>query len=345
MKFDNNGWLDEAIEIDYGAKSMSRAGYKPTHIVLHSTAGGSSAQGIANYFATSPVQASAHFIIGQDGTIVQGVSCDVASWGNGILDHPRMPFPPTINANLYTISVEHVKAATDNSNPLTDAQKTASFKLIQALCQHYDIPARPGDVAGGIIAHADLDSVSRARCPGPYPWTDLWLFLKGSSVMLPVGWSDDGLTLKCNNFVVVKGFRDYVLQRLLDGAWRGDDIPVENEQSVQQLEQSNPGLGGGSRQRFRYSTLEWTPDRGVFQAYVGPELIKLEQLLLIANAQIQQLQKQQPAPPLPAPTPLPANISQAVQAINAIGVMAEQLKSDGDTIAQAVKNALTALGK
>lgn len=160
--------------------------------------------------------------------------------------------------------------------------------------------------------------------------------------MLPSGWADNGLTLSCNNFVVVKGFRDRVLQGLMDGTWRGDDIPYENEQSVKQLEQSNPGLGGGSRQRFRYSTLEYTQDRGVFQAYVGPELIKLEQLLILANAQIQQLQKQQPAP---APTPIPANISQAVQAINAIGVMAEQLKSDGDTISSAVKNALTALGK
>lgn len=340
----NNGWLDEAIEIDYGAKSMSRVGYKPTHIVLHGTAGGSSAQGIANYFATSTVQASAHFIIGQDGAIVQGISADDAAWGNGILDHPRFPFPTDANPNLYTISIEHVKAATDNSNALTDAQKAASFKLIQLLCQQYNIPARPGDVSGGVLSHADFDSVSRARCPGLYPWSDLWAYLKGSNVMLPAGWNDNGLTLSCNNFVVVKGFRDCVLQRLLSGTWRGDDVPVENEQAVQQLEYSNPGLGGGSRQRFKYSTLEYTQDRGVFQAYTGPELIKLEQLLILANAQIQQLQKQQPAP-TPAPTPLPANISQAVQAINAIAVMAEQLKSDGDTIAAAAKNALVALGK
>lgn len=335
-----NGWVDEAIEIDYGAKSMSRQGYKPTHVVLHGTAGGSSAQGIANYFATSTVQASAHFIIGQDGAIVQGISADDAAWGNGILDHPRLPFPANVNPNLYTVSVEHVKVATDNSNPLTDAQKAASFKLIAALCQHYNIPARPGDVSGGIIAHADLDSVSRARCPGPYPWQDLWAYLKGSGVMLPSGWSDNGLTLTCNGFVVVKGFRDYVLQRLLDGTWRGDDVPCENEQSVKQLEQSNPGLGAGSRQRFRYSTLEYNQERGVFQAYTGPELIKLEQLLILASAQIQQLQKQQPAP-----TPLPANISQATQAINAILVMAQQLQGDGDTIATAAKNALVALGK
>jgi N-acetyl-anhydromuramyl-L-alanine amidase AmpD len=188
MKFDNAGWLDVAIEIDYIQKSMSRAGLKPTHIVLHATAGGSSAQNIANYFATGSEPASAHFVIGQDGTIVQGVNCNAAAWGNGIVDHPRIALPPGINPNLYTISIEHVKPSTDNSDQLTASQSQSSFLLVQALCDHYQIPKRAGDLFGGIISHADIDSISRARCPGPYPWNELWAFLKGGATLAPNKW-------------------------------------------------------------------------------------------------------------------------------------------------------------
>jgi len=90
-----------------------------------------------------------------------------------------MSLPPAINPNLYTISIEHVKPSTDNSDQITTAQKAASFQLVQAICDHYNVPKRPGDIFGGIISHADIDSVSRARCPGHYPWGELWTFLKG----------------------------------------------------------------------------------------------------------------------------------------------------------------------
>jgi N-acetyl-anhydromuramyl-L-alanine amidase AmpD len=177
MQFDANGWLDEAIEIDYLNKSMDRQGYKPTHIVLHGTAGGSKAEDIANYFATSSVEASSHFIDGQDGHIVQGVPCSLAAWANGAIVSPRIPWPANINPNYYTISIEHCKPSTDNSDQLTDPQKQSSFRLIAAICDHYGIPKRRGDVNGGIVEHADFDTVNRARCPGPYPWDDLWAFL------------------------------------------------------------------------------------------------------------------------------------------------------------------------
>jgi hypothetical protein len=346
MRF-NQGWLDIAQEYNLMGNSWDRGGVQATHLVIHGTAGGSDGGGVASYMGTAGV--STHFVISTDGTIWQCISADSAAWGNAPLNAPRLNFARAdLNPNLWTISIEFCKPDITNQINITDAQKQSGFPLIKLICETYGIPKKPGDGNSGIISHADINSVDRARCPGTFPWSNLWAYLKGSSVMLPQGWSDNGTTLSCNNFVVVKGFRDYVLQHLQDGTWRGDDVPCENEQSVKQLEQSNPGLGSGSRQRFRYSTLEYTQDRGVFQAYVGPELIKQEQLLILANAQIQQqaaqiqqLQKQQPAPT----PPMPANVSQAVQAINAIGVMAEQLKSDGDTISSAVKNALVALGK
>src|SRR2546421_8565101 len=119
-----NGWIDEAIEIGYDNKSMSRQGFKVTHIVLHGTAGGSSAEGIANYFATSDVQASAHIIIDQAGNVVQGISTHDAAWGNGIITAGHASYiREDINPNLYTVSIEHVKHATDNSNAVTGIQR------------------------------------------------------------------------------------------------------------------------------------------------------------------------------------------------------------------------------
>jgi N-acetyl-anhydromuramyl-L-alanine amidase AmpD len=177
LKIDANGWLDVALEGNYSSKSMSRYGYKPSHICLHGTAGGTSALAIANYFASSDVQASSHFVIGQDGTIIQGVSCLMAAWGNGILVNPRLAWDPNINPNYYTISIEHVKSSDDNSDALTPAQQQASFQLIECLCNSYNIPKRAGDLSGGIVSHADFDSVNRARCPGPYPWTALYTYL------------------------------------------------------------------------------------------------------------------------------------------------------------------------
>jgi hypothetical protein len=179
-----DGWIDTALEIDYDNKSMSRQGQKVTHICLHGTAGGTSAEGIAHYFHDSPVQASAHIIIGTDGHVVQGMSLDDAAWSNGIILHPRIPWDASINPNLYTASIEHVKASTDNSDELTPAQKLASFQVIAAICDYYGIAKRRGDVHGGIISHADLDSVNRARCPGPYPWDELMAFLTGSPVTI-----------------------------------------------------------------------------------------------------------------------------------------------------------------
>ena len=48
------------------------------------------------------------------------------------------------------------------------------------------------------------------------------------------------------------------------------------ERTMNPVELSNPALGSGVAQVFRWSRLEWTPARGVFAGWLGQELLTLE---------------------------------------------------------------------
>lgn len=162
----------------------NRGGLKPRYVILHGTAGGSTAQQIAAEFqqaqyGDNPV--SSHYIIGQDGTLVQCVSEADGAWANGGITAGHDPWwTPDINPNNITISIEHVKAANDNSNALTVPQQHTSFKLVENICNRWNIPKRAADAAGGITGHYSMDPVNRSRCPGPYPTDQLFLFLNSS---------------------------------------------------------------------------------------------------------------------------------------------------------------------
>lgn len=67
--------------------------------------------------------------------------------------------------------------------------------------------------------------------------------------------------------------------------------------------------GSGSRQRFRLTTLEWTPARGVFRGWTGQELMELEHRLQVAESK----------------ATLPATLHQALT--NAQSAIDEALKS------------------
>ncbi len=149
-------------------------------LVVHKTAGFETAQQVAEFFATDPAMASTHYVVGLDGTIVQCVWEKDGAGGNCCVEKGYASFlPSNENLNLRTVSIEHVDPATDNSTPLTSAQKAASFRLIQHICERHNIPMRraQNDGKGGIIGHCDIAPLSRARCPGNYPWSELWAYL------------------------------------------------------------------------------------------------------------------------------------------------------------------------
>ena len=278
-----------------------RNGYKAKWLILHGTASNTapnpapSAQNIAVFFKSTentnePV--SSHYIIGTDGTIVQTVREADGAFANGFLSNGHDSWwSDAVNPNYLTISIEHCKSSSDNSDALTLPQQQASFALIADICARNGIPCRGADESGGITGHYSIDPVNRSRCPGTYPWDLLWSFLKGdmNHMGVPTGWTDDGSTLTAPNGIGVRtGFRDYILNH----AWDPGNWPLQPEQGLTPLEISNPALGGGTQLVCRWTTLEWTDKTGVFVAWSGQELLAMRNLATNYVNQIKSLQAQ-----------------------------------------------------
>lgn len=128
------------------------------------------------------------------------------------------------------------------------------------------------------------------RPPAPAPWTsykylqytdiasnipgitgtvDADIFLGGNTMTVPDGWTDNGITLTAPNGVpVVLGFRTFIL----NNNWDPNDYPLKPQYHANPLENSNPSIGEGDALDCRMSRLGYTPAKGVYKTWIGPEL-------------------------------------------------------------------------
>jgi N-acetyl-anhydromuramyl-L-alanine amidase AmpD len=198
----------------------------PKWVVLHKTAGMTTVQELGNYFATTSLMTSSHYGVGLDGSVAQYVLEKDGAAGNCCTEVGHATFLPDapgssgINLNMCTISIEHLDPATDNSSPVTSQQQQASFDLIVDICKRHNIPMREGDSTGGIITHAQIDPVSRSRCPGNYPLSELWSYLQNMTQ-----------TTKTRDVVCLGGETLETIAHYVFG----------NSQAVQELEVLNKG--------------------------------------------------------------------------------------------------------
>lgn len=152
-----------------------RGGWKPDIIVSHITAGSTAAGALAT-LCNPAREASAHFVVDKDGTVYQLVSLDRAAWGNGtggiVTDNryygrSKLGAVRTrrVNANLYTISIEHVCVS---GGTLTAAQLAASIELhryiIAEVKRLYGVTI-PAD-RQHVVGHCEINPVTKPNCPG-----------------------------------------------------------------------------------------------------------------------------------------------------------------------------------
>lgn len=156
----------------------NRNGQKPIIIVNHISVG--SMGSMYNTFANKKNEASSHFGIGRDGSIVQYVSIDKAAWTQGKIQVPTAPIIKQIGGdpNKYAVSIEHEGYAGNGlDGNLTEEQFKATcwlHKYIQTAVETIygvRIPLNSHQVLG----HYQIDSKGKPLCPGlAFPWGRLY---------------------------------------------------------------------------------------------------------------------------------------------------------------------------
>lgn len=124
-------------------------------IVLHCTDGHADPRGTAAMWQGPHHGSSGHFVIGQDGTVLQTVHLGDVAW------HAHI-------ANARSIGIEHCARspfewdANDPGMPPTEVQRAASAKLVAWLCTRFALPRSRTSIVG----HAEADpATTHADCP------------------------------------------------------------------------------------------------------------------------------------------------------------------------------------
>lgn len=151
-------WFPDRFRLDVGGLEPGRARMK--FIIIH-TAEGTKAGTIA-WFRNPKSRASAHYVVGLDGEVVQMVAeADTAFHGGGATINP------------YSIGIEHEGYA--HRNTWTRPQVLASALLVRYLCAKYRMPVERTTVIG----HYETEPRTRTD-PGPhFKWADYLSLVRG----------------------------------------------------------------------------------------------------------------------------------------------------------------------
>lgn len=171
-----------------------RNGQKPIIIVNHISVG--SMGSMYNTFANKKNEASSHFGVGRDGSIVQYVAINKAAWTQGKIQLPTAPIIKQLGGdpNKYSVSIEHEGYAGNGlDGNLTEEQFKATcwlHKYIQTAVETiYDvrIPLNSHQVLG----HYQIDSKGKPFCPGlAFPWGRLYAELAIADTMTLEGFEE-----------------------------------------------------------------------------------------------------------------------------------------------------------
>ena len=147
--------------------TLGRSGFKILGICNHITT--DTASSALGWFQSKQAKVSCHYLVCEDGSIIQLVDESNQAWCQGIVNKPtaKIYFDNNcVNPNKYLIGIEHEGI----DGTLTDVQYKATLELHLYLIQKYNIELDREHILG----HYQLDSVDRPYCPGlNFPWTKL----------------------------------------------------------------------------------------------------------------------------------------------------------------------------
>jgi N-acetylmuramoyl-L-alanine amidase len=131
---------------------------KPNFIIIHHTAQDSLQQTIKTFTITR-TQVSAHYVISDDGTVVQMLNNYLRAWHGG-----NASWGKNTDINSASIGIE---LDNNGSEPFSEAQINSLLALLSRLKKEYNIPIQ------NIIAHSDIAPTRKSDPSAFFPWKTL----------------------------------------------------------------------------------------------------------------------------------------------------------------------------
>ena len=176
-------------------RTVGRQGWQPDMVVCHITEG--AFDGTVSWITNPASQVSYHFVVAQDGRIVQAVDIANMAWANGTTtngDNRDIRHSPLqavrdrrVNANLYTISIGFEGRLAQTNGALTPAQLEVGVWLIAHIREEISRLYNISGVAfpferSHIVGHHEITPRTRPSCPGPqFPFDELLRQLNDNS--------------------------------------------------------------------------------------------------------------------------------------------------------------------
>lgn len=131
---------------------------KPNFVIIHHTAQDSLAQTIKT-FRLQKTLVSAHYTIGDDGTVVQMLNDYLRAWHAGTGKWGK-------NTDINSASIG-IELDNNGAEPFSDAQINSLLKLLKNLKKDYNIPT------ANFIGHADIAPTRKQDPSVLFPWKKL----------------------------------------------------------------------------------------------------------------------------------------------------------------------------
>lgn len=147
------------MEIKKSPNFSSREGHKIEMIVVHISAG--SLDSMTSWFMNTASQASSHYAVGKNGTVICYVEEKDKAWHAGRVDSPtakKVQQKTGLNPNLYSVGIE---CEGFDLKDAPEAQRKALYSLISDICKRNDLPINRDTIVG----HYEIATKTRINDP------------------------------------------------------------------------------------------------------------------------------------------------------------------------------------